>query len=155
MRYFCNYQNQLFTVMKKEYCKPIMGIEIFNCNECVSLCDEITLVNYNPNSFLPTLYEDKIYNGKYDDDEQLADNMTMPDQIIMDMENSIFPYGFYKDNDFRNLAANSGRYFYIRCYKGTYQSKDKRYVIYAVCATDGNIYYFESKPTLSVGRNHS
>ncbi len=138
--------------MKKHvYRRPMMYIELFSPNYCTNPCEEVMSVQFEEEWFLKDVFEDLNSNGSYDGDyrdEQIAHYDDIPNNIYMTDED----HGWFFYNGTFNNIANMGMNYYKT---SKYNTKTRLPKLYGVEATDGNVYYFTSKPSLNNTKLHS
>ena len=132
--------------MKKHvYRKPRMYKTIFSPNYCTNPCEEVMSVQFNEECFLKDVFEDLNSNDSYDGyyrDEQIAHYDEIPNNIYMTDED----HGrYYNNNTFQNIAIMGMNYYRT----SKYGTKTRLLKLYGVEATDGNVYYFTSMPSLT------
>jgi hypothetical protein len=132
--------------MKKHvYRKPRMYKTIFSPNYCTNPCEEVMSVQFNEECFLKDVFEDLNSNDSYDGyyrDEQIAHYDEIPNNIYMTDED----HGrYYNNNTFQNIAIMGMNYYRT----SKYSTKTRLLKLYGVEATDGNVYYFTSMPSLT------
>ena len=132
--------------MKKHvYRKPRMYKTIFSPNYCTNPCEEVMSVKFNEECFLKDVFEDLNSNDSYDGyyrDEQIAHYDEIPNNIYMTDED----HGrYYNNNTFQNIAIMGMNYYRT----SKYSTKTRLLKLYGVEATDGNVYYFTSMPSLT------
>lgn len=136
---------------KRVYRKPFMYRELFSPNFCTNTCANAMNVLFDEQSFVYDVFEDIISNGTYDYayiDEQIAHYTEIPSEIYMTNED----HGrFFNNGVFKNIAAMGMNYYN----KSTYNYNSRLYELYGVESTDGNVYYFISKPSLGEAKVHS
>ena len=130
---------------KHVYRKPRMYKTIFSPNYCTNPCEEVMSVQFNEECFLKDVFEDLNSNDSYDGyyrDEQIAHYDEIPNNIYMTDED----HGrYYNNNTFQNIAIMGMNYYRT----SKYSTKTRLLKLYGVEATDGNVYYFTSMPSLT------
>ena len=138
--------------MKKHvYRKPRMYKTIFSPNYCTNPCEEVMSVQFNEECFLKDVFEDLNSNDSYDGyyrDEQIAHYDEIPNNIYMTNGNHGW---YYSNNTFQNIAIMGMNYYRT----SKYSTKTRLLILYGVEATDGNVYYFTSMPSLNNTKLHS
>lgn len=118
---------------------------IFSPNYCTNPCEEVMSVQFNEECFLKDVFEDLNSNDSYDGyyrDEQIAHYDEIPNNIYMTDED----HGrYYNNNTFQNIAIMGMNYYRT----SKYSTKTRLLKLYGVDATDGNVYYFTSMPSLT------
>ena len=118
---------------------------IFSPNYCTNPCEEVMSVQFNEECFLKDVFEDLNSNDSYDGyyrDEQIAHYDEIPNNIYMTDED----HGrYYNNNTFQNIAIMGMNYYRT----SKYGTKTRLLKLYGVEATDGNVYYFTSMPSLT------
>ena len=118
---------------------------IFSPNYCTNPCEEVMSVQFNEECFLKDVFEDLNSNDSYDGyyrDEQIAHYDEIPNNIYMTDED----HGrYYNNNTFQNIAIMGMNYYRT----SKYSTKTRLLKLYGVEATDGNVYYFTSMPSLT------
>ena len=118
---------------------------IFSPNYCTNPCEEVMSVKFNEECFLKDVFEDLNSNDSYDGyyrDEQIAHYDEIPNNIYMTDED----HGrYYNNNTFQNIAIMGMNYYRT----SKYSTKTRLLKLYGVEATDGNVYYFTSMPSLT------
>ena len=131
------------------YSAPFLRIVEFKPNEYADVCRNPQL-DYS--DAFTKIYWDWNTNDIVDEEQHKEEYLydAIPSPLFVNVETSKTE-GFLNDNlEFVNFA-NANQVFYRRHFNGSYQEKDKLGYVYAVRCTDGNDYFFGSKPSI----NHS
>ncbi|MBO4850077.1 MAG: hypothetical protein J5529_04135 [Prevotella sp.] len=128
------------------YAKPLMRIEEFQPNEYARVCgdDELKVV-YDDGTQFTSIFWDYNDNGVIDtnaDHQELYEYSAFPSPLLVNLAVSKSEGFLLEDLSFVN-QANRGLLFY-----SPISSSSKQKVVYAVRSTDGNDYFFKSKPSL-------